>query len=102
MPGDSTLVNGRALDVLVREIVAEVLVVPAEAVVPGVALMRDLGAESIDFMDLVFRLEEALGLEIPYPRWQRFLEAHLPGGHLAARITPEVVEAFAAVELARP
>ena len=102
MPGDSTLVNGRALDVLVREIVAEVLVVPAEAVVPGVALMRDLGAESIDFMDLVFRLEEALELEIPYARWQRFLEAHLPGGQLAARITPEVVEAFAAVELARP
>lgn len=101
MPGDTTLVNGRSLDALVREIVADVLVVPVEAVVPGVALMRDLGAESIDFMDLVFQLEDALAREIPYARWQRFLEAQLPGGHLADRITPETVQAFAEAELER-
>ena len=101
MPGDTMLVNGRALDTLVREIVAEVLVVPADAVGPGVALMRDLGAESIDFMDLVFRLEDALELRIPYTRWQRFLETCLPGGDLAARITPEIVQAFAEAELER-
>jgi acyl carrier protein len=101
MPGDPTLVNGRALDALVREIVADVLVVPAESVAPGVALMRDLGAESIDFMDLVFRLEDALAIDIPYSRWQRFLETHLPGGNLAESITAETVQAFAEAELVR-
>ena len=101
MSGDTSLVNGRALDVLVREIVAEVLVISADDVRPGVALIRDLGAESIDFMDLVFRLEDALGLTIPYTRWQRFLEGHLRGADPVAAITPEVVEAFAAEEMTR-
>ena len=101
MPGDPSLVNGRALDQLVREIVAEVLVVPTDRVVPGSALVRDLGAESIDFMDLVFQLEDALGTRIPYTRWQQFIEASLPGADLSTAITPEVVRAFAEEELAR-
>jgi acyl carrier protein len=101
MPGDTSLVNGRALDVLVREIVAEVLVISADDVRPGVALIRDLGAESIDFMDLVFRLEDALEIAIPYTRWQRFLEVHLGGADPVSAITPEVVEAFAAEEMGR-
>ena len=65
MPGDPSVVNGKGLDELVREIVAEVLVIPADRVVPGSALIRALGAESIDFMDLVFRLEDALDTRIP-------------------------------------
>jgi acyl carrier protein len=101
MPGDTPLVNGRALELLVREIVAEVLVISADDVRPGVALIRDLGAESIDFMDLVFRLEDALETSIPYTRWQRFLEARLVGADPAAAITPEVVQAFAVEEMAR-
>ena len=101
MPGDPSVVNGKGLDELVREIVAEVLVIPADRVVPGSALIRDLGAESIDFMDLVFRLEDALDTRIPYTRWQQFLEARLPGTDLSIAITPEVVRAFAAEEIAR-
>jgi acyl carrier protein len=101
MPGDPSLVNGKGLDELVREIVAEVLVIPADRVVPGSALIRDLGAESIDFMDLVFHLEDSLGLRIPYTRWQGFLQARLPGADLSAAITPEVVRAFAEEEMAR-
>ena len=101
MPGDPSLVNGVRLDDLITEIVAEVLVISPEAVRPGASLIRDLGAESIDFMDLVFRLEDALGRSIPYTRWQRFLEVNLAGSDLSVAITPEVVRAFAQEEIAR-
>jgi acyl carrier protein len=101
MSGDPSLVNGRSLEELVREIVAEVLVIPADEVTPGAALIRDLGAESIDFLDLVFRLEDSLGTRIPYARWQDFLTASLAGADPSTAITPEVVRAFAEVEMAR-
>jgi acyl carrier protein len=101
MPGNPSLVNGRVLEQLVREIVAEVLVISADEVAPGAALIRDLGAESIDFLDLVFRLEDALGTRIPYTRWQDFVTASLPAADLSTAITPEVVLAFAENEMAR-
>ncbi len=101
MPGDPSLVNGRSLDELVREIVAEVLVISPDAVTPSTALIRDLGAESLDFLDLVFRLEDALGAPIPYTRWQQFLTANLAGADPSTAITPDTVQAFAEQELAR-
>ena len=101
MSGDPSLVNGRSLEALVRDIVAEVLVISADEVAPGAALIRDLGAESIDFLDLVFRLEDALGTRIPYTRWQDFLTARLAGADLSTAITPETVLAFAEEEMAR-
>ena len=101
MSGDPSMVNGRGLEELVREIVAEVLVIPGDRVIPGSALVRDLGAESIDFLDLVFHLEDALGVRIPYTRWQQFLEISLPGADLSIAITPEVVRTFAEEEMAR-
>jgi acyl carrier protein len=100
MSGDTPLVDGRPLGEMVRAIVADVLVVPADDVRPGTALIRDLGAESIDFMDLVFRLEETLGKRIPYTRWQLFVEQQLAGRNPAESITPETVEAFARRESA--
>lgn len=42
----------------VRAIMEEALGVDAEEVVPGARLTADLGAESIDFLDIVFRLEK--------------------------------------------
>ena len=49
----------------VRRIVAEALDRPEEEVRPSASLIDDLGAESIDFLDLVFRLESAFGIKIP-------------------------------------
>jgi acyl carrier protein len=95
MSGDSPLVDGRTLEEFVRGIVADVLVVAPEEVRPGAALIRDLGAESIDFMDLVFRLEEGMHTRIPYTRWQQFLEGALAGRDPSVAITPETIEAFA-------
>ena len=42
----------------VREIVADVLVIDVEEVSLNSRLIADLGAESIDFLDLVFQLEK--------------------------------------------
>lgn len=49
----------------VREIVAEVLVIDEEEVSLNSRLIADLGAESIDFLDLVFQLEKEFKIKIP-------------------------------------
>ena len=49
----------------VREIVADALYLELDEVHPHSTLMRDLGAESIDFLDLMFRLEKEFDIKIP-------------------------------------
>ena len=49
----------------VREIIADVLVIDAEEVSLNSRLITDLGAESIDFLDLVFQLEKEFKIKIP-------------------------------------
>lgn len=49
----------------VRDIVAEVLVVDEDEVSLDSRLIADLGAESIDFLDLVFQLEKEFSVKIP-------------------------------------
>jgi acyl carrier protein len=49
----------------VREVLVEALGVDEEEVTGKATLMGDLGAESIDFLDIVFRLEKAFGIKVP-------------------------------------
>jgi acyl carrier protein len=49
----------------IRVCVADVLAIDGAKVVPGASLIDDLGAESLDFLDLVFRLETDYGIKIP-------------------------------------
>lgn len=49
----------------VREIIADVLVIDEKDVALDRRLIADLGAESIDFLDLVFQLEKEFGIKIP-------------------------------------
>ncbi|MCC5827853.1 MAG: acyl carrier protein [Phycisphaeraceae bacterium] len=48
----------------VNEILVEALGADEEDVTPDAKLVSDLGAESIDFLDIVFRLEKAFGIKI--------------------------------------
>ncbi|MEX0774327.1 MAG: acyl carrier protein [Phycisphaeraceae bacterium] len=48
----------------VREVLVDALGVDDEEVKPDAKLVEDLGAESIDFLDIVFRLEKAFGIKI--------------------------------------
>jgi len=49
----------------VKEIIVEQLNVDKEAVVPAAKFVDDLGADSLDTVELVMALEEAFGLDIP-------------------------------------
>jgi acyl carrier protein len=49
----------------VQSILVDALGVDEEEVTPTATLMGDLGAESIDFLDIVFRLEKAFDIKIP-------------------------------------
>lgn len=49
----------------VKEIVAEQLGVEESQVVPEASFMDDLGADSLDTVELVMALEEEFDLEIP-------------------------------------
>jgi len=49
----------------VQEVLVDALGVDDDEVTVDATLMGDLGAESIDFLDIVFRLEKAFGIKIP-------------------------------------
>jgi len=49
----------------VRMCIAQALGIDAEEVVPDAILFDDLGAESLDLLDIVFRLEKTFGIQIP-------------------------------------
>jgi len=49
----------------VQEVLVDALGVDDDEVTIQATLMGDLGAESIDFLDIVFRLEKAFGIKIP-------------------------------------
>lgn len=49
----------------VRESLVEALGVDDDEVQAGATLVGDLGAESIDFLDIVFKLEKGFGITIP-------------------------------------
>ncbi len=73
----------------VKEVLVDALGVDDEEVTPKATLRGDLGAESIDFLDIAFRLEKAFGIKIP--RGEMFPEdifsnaAYVKDG----KITPE-------------
>ena len=49
----------------IQETLADALGVDEDEVVEDATLMGDLGAESIDFLDIVFRLEKAFDIKVP-------------------------------------
>lgn len=55
----------RAIFPKVAEIIAAALPCEVERVKPEASLIDELGAQSIDFLDIVFRLERAFKVKIP-------------------------------------
>ena len=94
MPTDPPLVDHGDLGEIVRGFIADVLMVPLEKVTPDSRLVADLGAESIDFLDLIFRIEELLGCRIPPERWSEFVAQRLPDRDLTTAITTTIVREF--------
>ncbi len=48
-----------------KEILSDALSVDEEKIMPEASLVRDLGAESIDFLDIGFRVQQTFGVELP-------------------------------------
>ena len=68
-----------ALQSQVAHIVADALDVPLEDVRPHSSFIDDLGAESIDFLDILFRVESAFDIKIPEDEmWKGSFEGTTP------------------------
>ena len=52
------------LEARVANVIADTLAKPKDSVKPTQLLMHDLGAESLDFLDIVFRLEREFQIQI--------------------------------------
>jgi len=61
----------------VARVLVEALNVDEDELTPKATLQGDLGAESIDFLDIVFRLEREFGIKIP--RGELFPESVFQG-----------------------
>src|SRR5947207_16030011 len=49
----------------ITKVLLQALGVEEDDITPSAALQADLGAESIDFLDIAFRLEREFGIKIP-------------------------------------
>jgi len=56
---------GEDISARVAEVLVEALNVEEDEIRPAATLQGDLGAESIDFLDIVFRLEREFAIKIP-------------------------------------
>lgn len=99
MSTHSTLVDRGSLAAVVQ-VVADVLLVAPQTLRPDTRLVFDLGAESIDFLDLVFHLEDVIGKPIPASHWGRFIHDRFGDGNVSDLITVDTVREFAEHEAA--
>ena len=76
----------------VRTCLVDALGVDEEEVTPEATMVGDLGAESIDFLDIVFRLEKTFNIKIP--RGELFPEDILSNAEYVqdGKLTSEGVE----------
>lgn len=76
----------------VKTIISQALKADADQITLESSLIRDLGAESIDFLDIVFRLEKEFKVKIP--KGELFPEKLLTDPRFAqdGRVTPVGIE----------
>ncbi|HUX01601.1 MAG: acyl carrier protein [Phycisphaerae bacterium] len=61
-------------------LITEVTGIPPETVTMDSVLVTDLGAESIDLLDLSFLIEEAFGITIEANEFEAQVRERIPGG----------------------
>ncbi|HVT63396.1 MAG TPA: acyl carrier protein [Legionellaceae bacterium] len=80
----------------VKTIIADVLVLDEEEVALNSRLIADLGAESIDFLDLVFQLEKEFSIKIPRGQLEKNARGTLSEGEFeqGGVLTPAGMDAL--------
>lgn len=78
----------------VQEIIADALYVDKEECTKDATLIGDLGAESIDFLDIIFRLEQEFGVKLPKGEVERNARGNLSDEEFAINgvIQPQGLE----------
>jgi acyl carrier protein len=57
--------SDKPIDQRVKDIIVEQLGVKPDQVIPAAKFIEDLGADSLDTVELVMALEEEFGIEVP-------------------------------------
>ena len=78
----------------VKAIIADALYLDVAEVQDHSNLMQDLGAESIDFLDIMFRLEKAFGIKLPKGDIERRAKGGLTDAEFAVdgRLTARAIQ----------
>jgi acyl carrier protein len=90
-----------------KPLVAEVLGVAPETIQPNSVLVTDLGAESIDLLDLSFRIEETFNVRIEADEIEREASRRLAGavydreGRFTEQALAEIRKALPELDAAR-
>jgi acyl carrier protein len=66
------------VDSAVKEAVVEALALDDDEVTPNATLMDDLGAESIDLLDILFRIEKSTGVKIEASDLGDYIQGGIP------------------------
>lgn len=78
----------------VRDVLVDALSVDEDEVTPKARLTTDLGAESIDFLDIVFKLEQTFGFKIAQGELFPENVAQDPKYVRDGKVTPEGIAAL--------
>jgi acyl carrier protein len=81
----------------VQALIADSLAVPEAGVTPGSRLIDDLGADSLDFVDLIFAIEKAFGVKLREAdlNFLTRLDFSSPTVMKDGFLTPETIDAIA-------
>ena len=63
----------KPIDQRVRDIIVEQLGVKPDQVTPEAKFVEDLGADSLDIVELIMALEEEFGIEVPDEQAEKLL-----------------------------
>jgi acyl carrier protein len=75
--------NGQDIPTVVRDAIADALGLDVEEVVPEATLLGDLDAESIDLLDILFRIERALDVKVKVADIAETLQGGIPDEEFA-------------------
>jgi acyl carrier protein len=85
------------VDSAVKEAVTEALALDDDEVTPDSTLMDDLGAESIDLLDILFRIEKSTGVKIEASDLGDYIQGGIPDDEFSD--SDEVITAKGAEQL---